>query len=249
MPNEPASGGTSATKTSVFKGIAQEVPRILPMIVLADISWSMTPEGNTRKENNIGTLNKSIRDMIELCKSPPNAKGPISMAVITFGNGEALVQMPLTPATDAVWQDVAAAGNTPLGAALSVAAKLLGDKTYLSNRDYRPVLVLASDGEPNDDWETSLDALNKSGRAAEADRFAVAIGTDANRRVLQRFIEASGNYSAARTGIFEAGNEAELRAAFQYISFLSRQRSVNQDPNKKVEIAERTNPDVKGLVF
>jgi uncharacterized protein YegL len=239
--------GKSLGKPSVLKSVTPSVPRVIPVIVLADISSSMTPEGNPKREDNIGHLNRSIRTMIAECQSP-QTKGTISIAVITFGNGEGLLHMPLTPAKDAAWQDVMAYGNTPLGAAISVAAKMMGDKNVIATRDYRPILVLASDGQPNDDWQGPLEALNNAGRAAEADRFAIAIGSLVDRSVLERFIAPAGNYAPAASGIFEAGNEAQMHAAFQFVSHISNRRSVNRNPDEKGEL-NRTNPDLKGEIF
>ena len=51
-----------------------------------------------------------------------------------------------------------------------------------------PVLVLVSDGKPTDDFSAGLRALMEKPWGAKAVRIAIAIGDDADKAILQRFI-------------------------------------------------------------
>ena len=49
---------------------------------------------------------------------------------------------------------------------------------------FSPGIILLSDGEPTDDWETPLKELNKNNWFKNAIKVAFAVGDDANRDVL-----------------------------------------------------------------
>ena len=78
---------------------------------------------------------------------------------------------------------------TPMGTALRMAKDMIDDKNETPSRIYRPAVVLVSDGVPNDDWKGPMDKFINDGRSAKCQRFAVAIGNDADRSVLERFTQ------------------------------------------------------------
>lgn len=58
----------------------------------------------------------------------------------------------------------------------------------MPERALPPVLVLISDGQPTDDFEAGLAALDAVAWGAKAVRLGIAIGRDADHEVLARFI-------------------------------------------------------------
>ena len=50
------------------------------------------------------------------------------------------------------------------------------------------MIVLVSDGLPNDNWEQEFEAFKQSERAQKATRMAMAIGNDADETMLKEFI-------------------------------------------------------------
>lgn len=58
----------------------------------------------------------------------------------------------------------------------------------MSDRALPPVLVLLSDGQPTDDFSSGLHALMEQPWGIKAVRIAIAIGSDADIEVLQKFI-------------------------------------------------------------
>jgi len=58
----------------------------------------------------------------------------------------------------------------------------------MPERALPPVLVLLSDGQPTDDFGSGLNLLMEQPWAKKAVRLAIAIGQDADREVLQKFI-------------------------------------------------------------
>ena len=58
----------------------------------------------------------------------------------------------------------------------------------MEQRALPPVLVLLSDGQPTDDFDAGLSALMDQPWGQKAVRLAIAIGSDADLDVLQKFI-------------------------------------------------------------
>ena len=58
----------------------------------------------------------------------------------------------------------------------------------MPERALPPVLVLVSDGQPTDDFEAGLKTLMEQPWGKKAIRIGIAIGTDADLNVLQKFI-------------------------------------------------------------
>lgn len=160
-------------------------PRPLPVIVLADVSGSMT------QHRKLETLNESIETMIRAFAAEDTARGEIQVAVVAFGGDRAVLHQPLVPATQLTWTDLEAGGRTPLGAALDLLTDLLEDEQTIPKRAFMPTLILVSDGKPNDSWEGSLDRLLASKRGKRAIRLAVGVGVDMEEEdfhVLECFI-------------------------------------------------------------
>lgn len=155
--------------------------RPLPVLLLADVSGSMSGDGK------IASLNQAVREMISTFAAAEEILAEILVAVITFGE-EARVHIPLTSAAAVSWLDMQADGSTPMGRAMELAAELLEDRDLIPKRAYRPTVVLVSDGVPTDAWEAGLARLTQQGRAQKADRMALAIGGDADEAMLKRFI-------------------------------------------------------------
>lgn len=191
---------------SLFDEFDLPEPRALPVIVLADVSGSMEEDGK------IIVLNESIEDMARDFAGLDERLGEIHLGVVAFGGGRADVVRPPVPAHEFQWERLEARGNTPLGAALDIVRELLEDHGVISSRAYRPTLVLVSDGQPNDDWQTPLERLMASERAAKAFRVAIAIGAGADREVLRRFV---GGPEAA---IYEAHEATEIKEVFRLVT-------------------------------
>ncbi len=207
--------------------------RPLPVILLADVSGSMSVEGK------IQTLNQAVREMIaSFAEEEDSARAEIQVAVITFGNWDVKVHQAFAPAQDIQWQDMQADGNTPLGGALTLITKLLEDKEYISSRAYRPTLVLVSDGQPNDEWESPLERLNQSERGKKAMRFAMAIGEDADTAMLQRFL----NNSESR--VFAAHETRQIKQFFRWVTMSVTQRLRSTNPDQPIGLVETSLDDI-----
>ena len=170
-------------KSMALKQFAVQKARPLPVIILADTSGSMSDQGK------IEALNAAIKDMIATFSEEGRQQAEIQLVIVTFGGSEAAVHLPLIPAHEIHdFQEMKAAGPTPMGGAFNLVTRLLEDKEKIPSRAYRPALVLLSDGRPTDDWAKGFKALCDSDRAQKATRFAMAIGSDADESMLRDFV-------------------------------------------------------------
>ena len=197
--------------------------RPLPVILLADVSGSMAADGK------IDALNGAVAEMQAAFAEEEDERAEIHLAVVTFG-GAAALHMPLTPANAVRWTPMQADGRTPLGAALDIATDLIEDRDRVPSRAYRPTVVLASDGLPNDEWEGPLQRLLTSERAAKAECFALGIGADADHDMLRRFL----NDPEGR--VFEAHEGREIRKFFRWVTMSVTSRSRSAEPNRTVDV-------------
>jgi uncharacterized protein YegL len=199
--------------------------RALPVIIIADTSGSMSVDGK------IAALNGAIQDMVSTFKKESARQAEIQVGLITFGGDKAEVHLPLSRAADI--EEIAplsANGRTPMGNAFELATQTLENQNLITSRDYRPVVILLSDGIPTDDWKTNLDQLKASERAQKASRFAMAIGEDANLNVLEAFnndLEAS---------VFKSNEARDIHRFFRAVTMSVTSRSKSQTPNELTPI-------------
>lgn len=215
-----------------FTTTTTSAPRPLPVLILADTSGSMAANGK------IDALNTAMRDLIgSLGADDEVIFAEPQVGVITFGDHQATEHQRLAPARDITWSDARASGMTPMGSAFTLARTLIEDREIVPRRAYRPVLVLVSDGQPNDQWRDALASLLASDRAQKADRFALAIGPDADVAMLTKF-------TGDREKVMQADGAREIRRFFRYVtmSVVARSRSIK--PNAALPAPDLTFADL-----
>jgi uncharacterized protein YegL len=129
-----------------------------------------------------------------------------------------------TPVDQFVWTDLTTGVRTHMGAAISLVAQQLA-MPPMTNRAFPPVLVLVSDGQPNDDFDQGLRELMALPWGIRAVRMAVAIGNDADHGVLTKFI---GN---PEIPVFQANNPEALARFITWVSTAVIQ-DVSQPPSQ-----------------
>lgn len=202
-----------------LEGFTIRTPRPLPVIILADTSDSMNADGK------IQALNLALQEMLKAFQDDDAQYAEIHVAIIAFGGGTASVAVPLAPANQVELKPLTAAGKTPLGDAFTKVTALIEDRNLIPSRAYSPSIILLTDGKPTDEWQAPLDALLKSERAMKAARFAIAIGADANRDVLARFLADSDSV------IMEAKNADSIAKQFRYVTMTVTTRTQSTNPN------------------
>lgn len=199
----------------------------LPVVLLLDTSSSMNAGGEQSK---IVELDSAVRDMINDFAHEEQLETEIHVSVITFGYNGVQLALPYTNASKVEMKKLEAQGNTPMGMALRMAKDMIEDKETTPSRAYRPLVILCSDGAPNDDWEGPMDNFIKDGRSSKCDRMAMAIGSDANEAVLKRFIEGTEN------PLFYAKDASSMHKFFKFVTMSVATRSHSQNPNVIMKI-------------
>lgn len=219
-----------------MKKFAAKTARPIPVIIMADTSGSMSVDGK------IDAMNQALREMIKTFAGESRLNAEIHLSVITFG-GIAVEHLPLTPAHQiSGFSDLNATGMTPMGAAIGLARQIIEDKEQVPSRAYRPVIVLVSDGLPNDNWEQEFEAFKQSERAQKATRMAMAIGNDADETMLKEFI------NDLEAPLFKANNANDIIKFFRAVSMsvTSRSRSSNPAlPHAPVEYQQIPDGDIE----
>lgn len=217
----PSNDDIAQGSKTVLKDFTVVAARPLPVIVLADVSGSMSADGK------IETLNRSLREMIASFGNEDDLRAEVHVGVITFGGSKAEAMHPLAPASKLDWDDLKASGKTPLGSALALATSWLEDRSVIPSRAYMPTLVLVSDGQPDkgDAWQQELQKLLGSQRGAKAQRLALAIGADADEGVLKAFV------ANPEVPVLHAHDASQISRFFRFVtmSVCSRLASVNPD--------------------
>ena len=191
--------------------------RPLPVIVLADTSGSMEGE-------KIAALNEALRQMVESFRELDDSRVTPWVAVVTFDN-DARLALPPCPAHSATLPLLRAEGRTAMGAAFRIVRELLEDRARVPGSAFTPNLVLVSDGQPNDEWQSELEALLGSNRARRGLRLAMGIGSDADEKMLKKFV-------SPEIPVVRAADARRIRSFFQLVTFTVAQRSKSHTPNQ-----------------
>lgn len=201
-----------------------EEPKSIPVVLLLDTSYSMNG-------NNINTLNKAVETMIESFKKAETMETFIKLSIITFGSENGVdLHTELTEVSKINFQPLSVNGATPMGTAFKMAKAMIEDKSIFKGRDYRPTIILLSDGAPTDDWKTPLNDFISNGRSSKCDRMAVSIGGE-GREPLDKFIEGCEN------PLFYAEDASKLIDEFKKITMSVTMRTKSVNKNQIINIS------------
>jgi uncharacterized protein YegL len=173
----------------------------------------------------IKQLNFAIREAIDPMRdtASENPNAQVLVRVLTFSTGARWHLATPTPIEDFKWSDISAHGVTDMGKALTMVADQL-KVPPMADHALRPVLMLISDGQPTDDFSSGLKKLMKEQWGQKAVRLAVAVGKDADRNVLTKFIGSpefkplQANNAAALVDYIRWASTAVLKAVTSPLS-------------------------------
>lgn len=155
--------------------------RRLPVYLLIDCSESMIGGG-------IEAVRSGITTMLAQLRRDPHALDTVHLSVITF-DAEARVAVPMTPLLDFQEPLLTIKSGTALGAALTLLANRIQSEVRKTSHDtkgdYRPLVLLLTDGQPGDDWQTSLNRIGVQVKPRPANIYAIGCGADVDYSVLQ----------------------------------------------------------------
>ena len=149
--------------------------------VLLDISGSMAGA-------KIGALNDAMSNLLaELKQISCSSNQLIDIAVLSFGKEVKWMHNHPIKVQDFTWCQLSAGGMTPLGKAcieLNIALTSNHQK-----HDKKIYIILLSDGCPTDDYDEGVDTLLTNPHFINADKYAIAIGDNADIPALSRFVQ------------------------------------------------------------
>ena len=201
--------------------------------------WVVDCSGSMYGEK-IGAVNHAIQstipDMLDAAKENPNAQ--LLIRTLKFSTGASWITSNPVDIEDFTWEDLDADGMTDMGKAFDMLAAQL-TMPPMTDRGLPPVIVLLSDGQPNDDYKKSLDKLLSLPWGKKAVRVAISIGKDADDDVLTAF---TGN----RELVLQANNSQALVKMIKWVSTIPATVSAPaSQPNKDASsaLAGNTEPD------
>ncbi|HKO19195.1 MAG TPA: TIR domain-containing protein [Acidobacteriaceae bacterium] len=151
--------------------------RGFPLYLVIDTSGSMRGEP-------IEHLSASIRKLLDELPGVSSEIAPM-VSIIAFGDAAHEV-VPLSPLSASTHNfELSAGGATALGSALHLLARRLADRSQLPVGHLAPMIVVFSDGQPTDDWESGLAAAARTEVWQSARKVCVALGSGPDLGVLR----------------------------------------------------------------
>lgn len=179
-------GSNSSTSNNPFENVEAIPRKVLPMFFLIDTSGSMAGE-------KIGSLNSAMEELLLELRSMSDGSvdAEIKIAVLEFSSG-CKWNTPGLVSVEAYgdWQTLTASGVTDMGAAFfELDGKLSRKDGYMVSPSgmYAPIIYLMSDGYPIGDYERGLVQLKKNNWFKASLKIALAIGQDADEKILEKF--------------------------------------------------------------
>ena len=152
------------------------------MLLLLDCSGSM-------QGDRIASLNYAIRTAIPALRGAAreNPEIEVYLRALRYSSGATWHIAEPTLVDDLNWQDLVAGGETDFGEALIELSDML-EAGIGPGRQLPPVILLATDGFPTDEYRGPLGRFLSLPVAQSAVRLAIGIGSDADQAMLGEFI-------------------------------------------------------------
>jgi uncharacterized protein YegL len=156
----------------------------VPLVLVLDCSGSM--EGDR-----IRLLNAGLQALEEDLKSDPITVKRGRVLVVTYGGDNQVEIAPWQDAMDFSAPTLTASGLTPMAAAVVTALDAIEtQKAEMRSAGVsykRPIMMLMSDGNPTDEWESVAERCRAAEQAKKVNVMAIAVGDDADKGVLDQF--------------------------------------------------------------
>ena len=192
--------------------------RRLPVYLVLDTSASM-------KGKPINAVKHGLEVLISTLRQDPYALETAFISIITF-NSTAKQIIPLTDLISFQIPNIEVEGMTALGDALSLTAACIEKeviKTTTTQRgDWRPMVFLMTDGEPNHNWEGGLERFRALNLTMV---IGCAAGYSANTEVLKQIANVVVR--------LDTTNENIVKAFFKWVSTSVSSHSHRVDSTKK----------------
>ena len=197
-----------------------DVPKTLPVILLLDNSGSMASGGN------INVLNNAVNTMLKSFRELDSVIATISVSIISFGSNVKMISK-LLPVEEVADINLTASGSTPYGEALRMAKDMIEAKDNFPSRSYRPAIITVSDGMPNDDWQSALEAFKNTGRSSKCHCMAMSIGAGDGTPAF----DVLSKFAGGAENVFFANNAKDIHKFFKFITTTIKTRTQSSNPN------------------
>lgn len=188
--------------------------------------WIVDCSGSMHGDK-IETVNHAIQSVIpemrDAADDNPNAQ--LYVRALKFSTGASWITSEPVKIEDYAWENLTANGYTDMGKAFDLLSEQLS-MPPMPERALPPVLVLLSDGLPNDDWKKSLDKLLNLPWGKKAVKIAIAIGKQADKSVLQEF-------TGSEELVLDANNPQDLVSRIKWASTVA--SVVSAPPSRPVD--------------
>lgn len=179
--------------------------RRLPVYIVLDCSESLAGDAIEAMANGVAALLADLR-------GDPMALETVCLSVITFAS-----KAEVTPLVDLMKfqaPKLRLGSGTALGAALRLLMTSIDRDVVRTSAtqkgDWKPVVVILTDGAPTDDWKAAADRVRTDYATAKANVIAIACGPDADVDLLARITP-----TVLRAIDLQPGT---LRALFRFVS-------------------------------
>jgi uncharacterized protein YegL len=183
----------------------------------------------------IGAVNTAIREVVPDLQDIGGADIDLKIAVLEFSIG-CRWQSPAGPVSvdNFFWSNLSAEGGTDMGAAFRELNDKLSRNSFLKapSASVAPVILLLSDGQPGDDYQSALAVLKNNNWYKSAVKVAIAIGNDADQDVLAEFTGTTETVIAVYT-------PEVLRKMIRTVSITSSQIGSRSQPLQNGEVVSK----------
>lgn len=215
--------------------------RTMTLFFMIDTSGSMMG-------NKIGAVNDAVVNVLpmldEISETNPDAE--IKVAALEFSNGANWLYSEPKLASEFVWQDVTAGGLTSLGEACSELNSKLSRTGFMqaASGSFAPAIILLSDGGPTDDYKSGISKLKNNNWFKAAIKIAIAIGDDADLKVLEEF-------TGTNEAVFTVHNIDALKQIIRVVAVTSSQigskSSSAGDATKQDQVVEEVKAQIDNI--
>lgn len=173
-----------------FKPININSSMKFPLILVLDVSGSMTQRTPYGRKTKIAELNEKVKMLIEYVQADPKASKITDLAIVTFG-GEVQVQSGFNEVSKVEFKPLRAYSSTPMGSAINVALDMVKARKryYLDNgmEFYRPRIFLMSDGAATDAYTAAAKRCSEMVLNKEVKMYPIWIGEGEYDYILKEF--------------------------------------------------------------